>query len=81
MSPNRTKCIEISIKTEYMANIIYPEPDKKEKWIKALNEGLKKGFMSKQEFTQCIELGGIPEDLALKVKARIDVFGILFHGN
>lgn len=61
--------------------MIYPKPDGKEKWIKAMNEVVQKGFMSKEELNLCLEAGGMPEDLLEKVRLRMDLFYNQFKAN
>lgn len=57
-----------------MANIIYPEPEKKDQWLKAMADVFRKGYINEQELYECYQLGGMPEDLLVKTKARMDLF-------
>jgi len=64
-----------------MAKIIYPEPDKKEKWIKAMKVMVKKSYMLEEELNQCLELGCMPGKILEKIKIRIDLITVHFICN
>jgi hypothetical protein len=61
--------------------VIYPQPGKKEQWIKAMEKLVDAGFMTGEELNRCLEYGGMPEGLLKSIKARMDLFWIEFKGN
>jgi hypothetical protein len=56
-----------------MENIFYPEPSKKDEWLKEIADLWNKGFMTDQELYQCYQLGGMPKNTQEKIKIRKDL--------
>ena len=52
--------------------MIYPKPDRKEKFIEHIKKGAQQGFLTKKECALCLKLGGIPEALLQTIQARIN---------
>ena len=64
-----------------MTNIIYPEPGKKDQWLKAMGDIFNKGFMTDKELYQCFKLGGTPQITLTKIKIRMDLVTVHFICN
>lgn len=61
-----------------MTEIIYPVPGKKDQLMKAITEACKMDFITALELEYCLNTGGIPKDLMLRIKASMDAFEALF---